>query len=49
LTLLAFGILGVVAERLWRDEATALNGLSGDLAGFALMPFRDRRTAPSSP
>jgi AcrR family transcriptional regulator len=46
-TLLAFGILGVIAERLRRGEAVAANGLGEDLASLAIMPFRERRAVPN--
>jgi AcrR family transcriptional regulator len=47
-TLLTFGILGVVGERLRRGEPVAVAGLDESLARLAIMPFRERRTVPSS-
>ena len=37
--LVAYGVLGVIAERLRRDEADSLRGLAGELSELVTMPF----------
>jgi hypothetical protein len=39
--LVAYGVLGVIAERLRRDEADSLRGLEGELSELVTMPFRE--------
>jgi hypothetical protein len=46
--LVAYGVLGVIAERLRRDEADSLRGLAGELSELVTMPFSEVDPLPNT-